>query len=398
VSRQRTNRVSTDEKARPRIVELDGLRGVAVALVLLLHLSFFAGIGVGGGSASPSLLKAVVDRGYVGVSIFFVLSGFLLAAPFIRWRLGGGPPVSVRAFWLRRLWRIQPPYASVVVASAMLVFVGIPLSSGHVIASLLDAHQPVFGRANPVFVPAWSLEVEMQWYFAIPFVAMLLSNKDRMRRYLAAGTLCLISLAFQLTVDAASTRTDAMLLSWLPYFLVGWLICDLQHTSTRSRRAGSPRSWDVVSLVGWPALFLLVSTWSLQITAGPIVVGALTVAAMRGQVTGWCMRRRWLVWSGQISYSSFLVHYPIFLLARRLLGPAPTDSFVGAVLYWAVILLPITFCLAAAFHRWVERPFAEGTAPTWIIGHTRTHRPSEAVPRPQTRQERNAVAEPSALA
>jgi peptidoglycan/LPS O-acetylase OafA/YrhL len=364
------------ERTTPRLVELDGLRGVSLWLVLAFHICFIAGIdtgryvpvvSMGTTSSDPgpaSLIETVAARGFIGVPIFFALSGFLLAGPFIRWRICGEEPVQVGAFLLRRFSRIQPPYLIALAASMGLIAIGAPVSWWHFVTSALYVHQPIFGSANPALVPAWSLEVEMQWYVAIPLIAVLLSSKDRARRYLTAGALAVIAIWFQATVDASSTRTDATLLSWLQFFIVGWVICDL-HQTARSWKPSGVR-WDVAAALSWVALFVVAGRWSLEITIGPLLIGSVLIAALHGHVTPALMRFRWLVASGRVSYSAFLLHYPLFLVVRRIAGPGPSTSFPISFLYWTVVLLPITFVIASGFHRWVERPCMDGRIIDWI--------------------------------
>ena len=101
------------------IPEVDGLRFLAIVPVVLHHLmSFylmrrFPSLSLpadweSAGQASRSV--AVFARGYHGVHVFFVISGFVLALPFVRHRLGRGPAPRLRAYYLRRIRRIEPPY------------------------------------------------------------------------------------------------------------------------------------------------------------------------------------------------------------------------------------------------------------------------------------------------
>lgn len=364
---------------KPRIVELDGLRGVAVALVLAFHVCFVVGIDRGryvpvipldaalATAGPPSVIETVAARGYLGVLVFFVLSGFLLAGPFIRWRVCGSDAVPIGSYLIRRFLRIEPPYVVAVLASFALIFIGAPMSGWNVVASLLHGHQLALGAANPANAPMWSLEVEVQWYIVVPVVALALSSRQRVRRYLVAGTLAVAAIWFQGSIDLSSTRTDALVLSWLQFFLAGWIAADIAHTSSIGRRIKA-HAWDVVTVVGWPVLFLIAGTWSLLTTAGPLVLGLLLIAAMRGPVTGRLLRRGWLVTAGQMSYSVYLVHYPVFVGIRWALGPGLDAPYVVAFAFWTVLLVPAAITVAAVFHRWVEEPCLDGRLAAWLAG------------------------------
>ena len=116
-------------QSHPRIVALDGLRGVSVLLVLMFHVGFIAGIdrgryvptlpigATGATPGPPGLFESIVARGYLGVFVFFVLSGFLIAGPFIRWRICGEDRVAVGRYYARRFMRIEPPYAVAMIVS-----------------------------------------------------------------------------------------------------------------------------------------------------------------------------------------------------------------------------------------------------------------------------------------
>lgn len=397
------------ERSHPRILELDGLRGVSVILVLAFHVGFIAGIDRGryiptlpvgtavGAAGSPGIFESLVARGYVGVLVFFVLSGFLIAGPFIRWRLCGDDPVPIGRYLARRFMRIEPPYVVAMIASFALLRLLSPLSGWSLGASLLHIHQAVYGSASPWNAPAWSLEVEAQWYLAVPLIAYVLSSRSSGRRYLIATGLIVAALCFQASADLATTRTDATLLSWLQFFLVGWLAADILLTSTIGGRLGT-RGWDIVGAVGWPALFVIAGRWSLQVTIAPALIALLLVAALRGPVSGRLLRQRWLVWTGRISFSIYLVHYPVFLLLRWRIGPAPAFSFGAEFAFWAIVLVPVTLAVSAVFHRLIERPFAEERWRTWLTdGIWRPERRAVDVARLETDTAPSSIAPPATV-
>src|SRR4051812_39015821 len=85
------------------IPEIDGLRFIAITCVVFLHLGTYVG-----NFGHPDI--GIFSIGGKGVELFFVISGFVLATPFVRYRLAGGKPVRLKPYFLRRLTRLEPPY------------------------------------------------------------------------------------------------------------------------------------------------------------------------------------------------------------------------------------------------------------------------------------------------
>src|SRR2546430_10891084 len=99
------------------IPEIDGLRFVCIGLVLLFHvratLGFLRGPEVRG-FHGHGLLDAILGQGQFGVELFFVISGFVLALPFVAHHVQSGPKPSLRRYYARRLTRLEPPYLIVI--------------------------------------------------------------------------------------------------------------------------------------------------------------------------------------------------------------------------------------------------------------------------------------------
>lgn len=157
---------------------VDGLRGVAVLGIFLLHCWNYAG--------SPPIPFFGGNAGWVpfsldwGVDLFFILSGFLLAQPWFRAEFGVGPQPSLSNYWRRRLRRILPAYyVSVIVTLAIFSYFG-PIRQGSIegstglwnlggLALLMHGYIPVsasmLSGANG---PWWTLTVEFTWYALLP--------------------------------------------------------------------------------------------------------------------------------------------------------------------------------------------------------------------------------------
>ena len=146
------SRLSRRTSSGRYIPEIDGLRFLAIALVVGFHVGIVLSpnlrLNLPFGTALPSAkAPPVLASGWFGVELFFVISGFILALPFAAWRRTGGRPVNLRAYYLRRLTRLEPPYvlalglAFVAAAAVGPVRILVP----HLLASLVYQHGTLFG-------------------------------------------------------------------------------------------------------------------------------------------------------------------------------------------------------------------------------------------------------------
>lgn len=148
-----------------RIPSLDGIRAIAISLVIYWHLWL------------PTHVSQVgVDWGTLGVYIFFVLSGFLITGLLIREQSGRMHSVSLKNFYIRRFFRIIPPLLCFLLAVKLLITLGFPLASNRAILFSLSFFRNY--RPGPqVFNHLWSLSVEEQFYLLWPFLFACLSKK-----------------------------------------------------------------------------------------------------------------------------------------------------------------------------------------------------------------------------
>src|SRR4051812_19030588 len=150
--------------------EVDGLRLLAISAVFLCHMNAYFGRRSPAAVEGPTaaVLHGALDSlGRFGVLLFFVVSGFILGVPFAAHRLCAREPVSLRAYYLRRLTRLEPPY--LLVMTALLV----PLRLvnhvrwaellPHWVASCLYLHNVAYKGPSTINCVAWSLEIEVQF-------------------------------------------------------------------------------------------------------------------------------------------------------------------------------------------------------------------------------------------
>jgi peptidoglycan/LPS O-acetylase OafA/YrhL len=318
--------------------EIDGLRAIAVSAVVLYHA----------GLASAA--------GYIGVDIFFVISGYLITALLLRENLFTGR-IDLADFYARRVRRIFPAAALVLLA----VLAAVPLLPSPARAGVLAsaASAAVFG-ANVFFQYAtagyfngdaaqfpllhlWSLSVEEQYYLVWPALLILLLRMGvPVRAALAVLAVASFALAEWLQQGHPSAAFYSMPAR-------AWELAAGALVATSAPRA-LPR-W-----VGWVALALTTAACLAPIAhfpgagALPAVAGAaLLLAAIHGGATNALLASRPMVGVGLISYSLYLWHWPLLTIDRLLrVGPAPLAVRLGLVA--AAVLLAI------ASYRYVETP------------------------------------------
>src|SRR5664279_4001872 len=169
----------------------DGLRAIAAVSVLLLHTAWVSGF------TQRSSLGAYTSRLEIGVSVFFLISGFLLYRPYAVSHLTGIPRPNTRRFWERRLLRIVPAYWLALTLLAY-VFHSVTMGPGwqgvvsqYLFLQIYLPTQIFFGITQ-----AWSLCTEMSFYLFLPFYAALVSLRRRAQSVQVAWELAGIAVLF----------------------------------------------------------------------------------------------------------------------------------------------------------------------------------------------------------
>ncbi|OMH27786.1 hypothetical protein BKD30_03585 [Tersicoccus phoenicis] len=343
---------------------LDGLRALAVVAVLVYHLS-------------PALLPG----GYLGVDVFFVVSGFLITTLLLRERDRSGR-VALGRFWLRRARRLLPALAVVVVVSVALgLLVGKDLLVGigrQTLGALtfsnnwleIAAGSSYFARTSPqLFVNFWSLAVEEQFYLVWPFLflgLMALPIRRSTRAWVAAaGALAsALAMAVLFTPGTDATRvyygTDThafglLLGVCLAFAWDGGHGMNLSRPRWRRRRV--PISLGaLVLLVG--AMAVIASDGAFAYRGGIFIACVITAVLILTLLEGASPVQRVLdsrpvAWVGERSYGIYLWHWPALLVADALLPTA-----VESPGWWMarILALVVAVVVSALSYRWVELP------------------------------------------
>jgi peptidoglycan/LPS O-acetylase OafA/YrhL len=340
------------------VPEIDGLRFLAIALVVLRHVevlfseraTFAVRI-----SGPGRVLQQVLQHGDQGVSLFFAISGFILALPFAKQHLRAGRPVSLPGYYWRRVTRLEPPYIiAMVFFFAMKVVTHQAAASDllpHLAASLVYLHNIVYSTMSTITPIAWSLEVEVQFYLLAPLLAAVFTLRSGTRRGVLIAGILVSSL-----LQHALGLSKLTLLGNLQYFLVGFLALEL-----RLARATPPRPQIAADVAGLAALALLLL---LGADGGPVAIAQpwLILCIFWPVLLGngaWrkVFRIEWITVVGGMCYSIYLLHFALIsFLGRTTFSIAISESYLPNVCFQIALLTPPILVISALYFRIIERP------------------------------------------
>ncbi len=331
--------------------EIDGLRAVAVAPVILAH-------------AGATWLPA----GFLGVDVFFVISGFLITGIIAQETQRGD--FSFAAFYERRVRRILPALYLVMFASALAAFFllypnELRTFAESVVATALFGSNIYFNGKISYFTPnvetyplihTWSLGVEEQYYVLAP---VILAFALRFGRRVALGVVAFVSLASLAAAQYMSGVDPQANFYLLPYRawelgLGGVLALASAHFGAYPKkfRQGAALLGLLLLVASYVALsqdLNMPNLWALAPTGG----AALVIAFARADtLVGRALSSRPFMFIGAISYSAYLWHQPLFAFAHVKADGAPPFVVMAA-------LTLLTLALAWASWRFVERPFRD---------------------------------------
>jgi peptidoglycan/LPS O-acetylase OafA/YrhL len=363
---------------------LDGVRAVAAYTVIATHVGFNSGRSLDNGPFAPLLAR--LD---FGVTLFFLLSGFLLFRPFAAAAVRGTPGPRIGPFWWRRFLRIAPAYW--LALSVTLALISTRRASGTEWRSYLLLTQTYTGHdVDTYLTQMWTLAVEISFYACLPLASVV--TRRIFRRAELTGQLCLVgffaaaALAANLAMHAG-WGDAAIGLLWLPAYLdwfgLGMLLAIascLPVDGPRWRRtlgdwASAPGTcwaigvglfWIATLPVAGPRNLLPGTPW--QWTTKHLLYGGTAFFFLLPVVlgsSGWISRTlgsRVARWLGEISYGVYLWHLGLLLLIQRWIG---WHSFTGH--FWSLYVLTAVSATAVAATSWrlVERPLLRRFSRPW---------------------------------
>ena len=327
--------------------DIDGLRAIAVLSVVIFH--FF---------------PASIQGGFVGVDIFFVISGYLISKHI--WEELGAEKFSIATFYARRVRRIFPALSVVLLACLAMGWVILTPAEyeqlgKHTVAGAIFVSNLIFWKEAGYFDNAadtkpllhlWSLGIEEQFYIVWPLFLALFWRYSRHLGWAFLGILG-VSLTYSMVVVQHDTVADFY--SPLTRF---WELATgavAAHLAASKRRI-SLMNCSIISSLGFCLILcalifirkddLFPGAWALLPTIG---AACLIYAGVNARFNRQVLAHRWLVWVGLISYPLYLWHWPLLSFARIMESGTPTqETRLG--------LIVASFLLAWLTYRFVERP------------------------------------------
>ncbi len=338
--------------------EIDGLRALAVVPVVLFHAGLPA-----------------VPGGFVGVDVFFVISGYLITRQIVEERAAG--TFTLAGFWERRARRILPALFAMMAVCAPLAWAWLAPAdfadfARSVAATTLFASNLLFWRGSGYFGEAaelqpllhtWSLAVEEQWYLLFPLAMAALWRLGRARVAAVLAAVALGSLALSHWAALERPAAAFFLLPTRAWELLAGALLALPGPEADAPGAPTPRAAPTprslaqaaalagLALIAVPMLAYDRHTPFPGLAAlAPVVGAALAIRfATPDTLVGRLLSAPWLVAIGTFSYGTYLWHQPLFAFARHRTGGEPDPLLL-------VALAVAALALGRASLVFVERP------------------------------------------
>jgi len=360
------------------IPAIDGLRGVAVIAVMLYHLGY-----------------AWIPGGFLGVDLFFVISGYVITRLVLD-SIAGSGGLDLRAFFKARIRRLLPPLLFMIILTAIYIGIWAPETMRRFVTDspfaltgamnwwLVFRHTDYFDSIArpPLLQHTWSLGVEAQFYLIWPLILLLVlrylgKSKIPGAALFIAAVSGITLLVVSLQVDAASasqishvyfgTDTHSIGLFLGAALAVNWIPQNLKENVDR-RAQDFIDGIGVIGFIGMLATFLFIneSDATLYKLAFPLagIFGCAIITSIVHPASRFApiLSSRIAVWIGERSYSIYLWHWVVFQFTR------PAVDLEGSAWALSALRVLIVFALADISLRVVELPIRTGLVEYWFKG------------------------------
>jgi peptidoglycan/LPS O-acetylase OafA/YrhL len=362
-----------------RIATIDGLRGIAILLVVWFHFWQVSWQSAVVPFVNLSL-QPLAETGFIGVALFFFISGFVLLVPYAQAHLAGKPAPTLRRFASRRFFKIVPSY---VLAIAALIAIGYQtypnLAAGakDVGFHLLFVHNWFASTNGSITGPMWSLAVEIQFYLIFPLLALAFVRRP------IITTIALFAIAngwrvwCMLADHYYYEQRLAQLPGYIDFFAAGMLAAFAYVAIATRRPQLAHRRWafTALSIAGFVALWLLmvncydhrfdkewpqlwVVEWRSTVALACLAIGLGSLFAVRGYQRA--LANPVLLFLAAISYNLYLWHQPLALILVKLHVPpyasADPHGDTRWMLAFGFVAAPVALGVSAALTYGFEQP------------------------------------------
>lgn len=360
------NRLARVTSGGKMIREVDGLRFLAIAPVVVQHLAerierrspvmFIPGM-------ERDFATYMTDRGSVGVYLFFVISGFILGMPFAAHYLAGAKKVNIGNYFWRRLTRLEPPYLIAITLIAIYILVAGTRSFSdllpHYLATITYTHSLIYENWSYINPPVWTLEIEVQFYILAPLLAMgffRISSVVR-RRVVLCGSILVIMLVQQ-QLNLVVGHSSFMIGAHIHYFLLGFVLADVYLTEWKD---GISKK-EIFNYLGIIAFIGLFATWSWTFFLPNRLMFLfslflLVYSVFRSTWLNRLLTLPWITGIGGMCYTIYLIHLPIIEALYPLTRDVwLTHYFAPNLLIQFLILGPVILFFSIIFFLLIEKP------------------------------------------
>jgi peptidoglycan/LPS O-acetylase OafA/YrhL len=353
------------------IPEIDGLRFFAIATVAIFHLNTAFSREVGqtvqgsiellGGKNTLSI-GGILVRLDLGVKVFFAISGFILALPFLK-ALNENKSINILSYFKRRLTRLEPPF---IISLALFALIHIVVFHekiagviSHFIIGLFYSHGFVYGEPNFINPVTWSLETEAQFYILVPllFFFFKLVKRDALKIALLLA-IFIGSMIFK-NATSGDGYLNASVFAYFLNFAVGIFFAGI-YLRKKAFFAGSKKLiYDLLGLASIIGMFVFYKPQDdlTNMAIFNVSIFLFFLSAFAGKVFNKFFTQKWVYTIGGMCYSIYLLHYAFFhLFVKYSKALAFSDSYGVNLVIQIAIALPVVLFVSAVFFVLVERP------------------------------------------
>lgn len=358
-----------------RVAALDGVRGLAILLVMSTHFTL-----IHHGVLLDRIVGAVGRLGWSGVDLFFVLSGYLITSILLQNR---DKPNYFRNFYARRILRIFPLYYFVVFVATVVMPLIPFISQQPFFRPVSTWTLPMYWfylsnipvaftqeHMHDVLAITWSLAIEEQYYMVWPWVVKRCSLTTLKRLCLSLAAVSLISRMVAIALGADKYPPYAFTLCRMDPIALGSLLAVMvrQRGFEGLRRLRPATGWLAAACIGvliWCAIshkttgFVGAPGQTFGYTAFAILYWCVLLATLtspKGTIINWFFTRRWLIFLGRYSYAIYLFHMPIHRVMREWVYPPEQFATLwgsripGQLIFYVLCAVPTIVVALLSWH------------------------------------------------